>query len=166
MASAGGRDVARASAWRVLRTSSETVLPAGDRPPALPGDASRAGRPAAGWTVTCPRSSGGRCTASFAEPGPATVWTRLRYPLVPDEEPGPLERVLAVADSGNGLSGALDIAKWLFINPELTVHLHREAAGEWICLAAQTAISAGGAGLATSACPTWTGRSAWAPRRC
>lgn len=69
---------------------------------------------------------------------------------MPDEEPGPLERVLTVADSGNGISSALDIAKWLFINPELTVHLHREAAGEWICLAAQTAISANGAGLATS----------------
>ncbi len=40
--------------------------------------------------------------------------------------------------------------RWLFINPELTVHLHREAAGEWICLDAQTAISTGGAGLATS----------------
>ena len=86
----------------------------------------------------------------FTEAGPATVWARLRYPLVPDEEPGPLERVLAVADSGNGLSGQLDITKWLFINPELTVHLHREAAGEWICLAARTSISAGGTGLATS----------------
>jgi len=29
------------------------------------------------------------------------------------------------------------------------VHLHREPAGEWICLDAQTAISPGGAGLAT-----------------
>jgi hypothetical protein len=74
----------------------------------------------------------------------------MRYPLVPDEEPGPLERVLAVADSGNGVSSALDIRRWQFINPELTVHLHREAAGEWICLDAQTVISTGGAGLATS----------------
>jgi len=86
----------------------------------------------------------------FTEPGPATVWARMRYPLVPDEEPGPLERVLAIADSGNGVSRELDIASWHFINPELTVHLHREAAGEWICLDAQTVISAGGAGLATS----------------
>jgi len=86
----------------------------------------------------------------FTEPGPATAWARLRYPLVADEETSPLERVLAVADSGNGLSGELDITRWHFINPELTVHLHREAAGEWICLDAQTAISAGGAGLATS----------------
>jgi hypothetical protein len=87
---------------------------------------------------------------NFGEPGPATVWARMRYPLVPDEEPGPLERVLAIADSGNGISGELDLRQWQFINPELTVHLHREAAGEWICLDAQTAISPGGVGLATS----------------
>jgi hypothetical protein len=83
-------------------------------------------------------------------PGPAAVWARMRHPLVPDEEPGPLERVLATADSGNGVSWELDLSRWLFINPELTVHLHREAVGEWICLDAQTAISTGGAGLATS----------------
>ncbi len=35
VASAGGRDVARASAWRVLRTTSETVLPPSG-PPTLP----------------------------------------------------------------------------------------------------------------------------------
>ncbi len=74
----------------------------------------------------------------------------MRYPLVPDEAPTPLERVLATADSGNGASWELDMNRWLFINPELTVHPHREAAGEWICLDAQTAISTGGAGLATS----------------
>ena len=63
-----------------------------------------------------------------------------------------------MADSGNGLSGELDIAEWHFINPELTVHLHREAAGEWVCLDAQTAISAGGAGLATSVLSDTSGR--------
>ena len=57
---------------------------------------------------------------------------------------------LAVTDSGNGLSAELDIARWQFINPALTVHLHRMAVGEWICLDAGTTISAGGAGLATS----------------
>ena len=41
-------------------------------------------------------------------------------------------------------------ACWLFINPELTVHLFREAAGEWICLDAQSNVAAGGTGLATS----------------
>ena len=144
-----GRDVARASAWRVLRTSSETVLPSDSPPQPLPGEA--IGPAPGGWVDGYLSAVEWRPVhGHFAERGPATVWTRLRYPLVPGEEPGPLERVLAVADSGNGVSSTLDIAKWLFINPELTVHLHREAAGEWICLAAQTAISAGGAGLATS----------------
>jgi hypothetical protein len=81
----------------------------------------------------------------------------MRYPLVPDEAPSPLERVLAIADSGNGASWELDLRRWHFINPELTVHLHREAVGEWVCLDAQTTISAGGAGLATSALSDLTG---------
>jgi hypothetical protein len=76
---------------------------------------------------------------------------RMRYPLVPDEEPSPLERVLIIADTGSGISWELDKNRWLFINPELTVHVHREATGEWICLDSSTAIAAGGAGLATSA---------------
>jgi Thioesterase-like superfamily len=74
----------------------------------------------------------------------------MRYPLLPDEEPTPLERVLTISDSGSGASWELDMTRWLFINPELTVHVNREAVGEWICLDAQTAISTGGTGLATS----------------
>ena len=88
---------------------------------------------------------------SFYSRGPAALWTRMRYPLVPGEEPAPLDRVLVSADSGSGASWELDFSGWLFINPEITVHLHREPAGEWICLDAQTAITPGGAGLATSA---------------
>jgi hypothetical protein len=86
----------------------------------------------------------------FTRPGPAVAWSRLRVSLVPDEEPSPLQRVLSVADSGNGISSQLDAREWHFINPELTVHLHREAAGDWICIDASTAISTGGAGLATT----------------
>ncbi len=147
--SAGGRDVARASAWRVLRTGSDPVPAKADPPPELPAES--IGPPPDGWIDGYLSAIEWRpVRGHFAEPGPATVWARLRYPLVPDEEPGPLERVLAVADSGNGLSGELDIGHWQFINPELTVHLHRDAAGEWICVDARTAISAGGAGLATT----------------
>jgi hypothetical protein len=112
------------------------------QPPGLLG-----GEPAAGYMAAIEWRM---VRGDFASPGPATVWARLRYPLVPGEEPSPLERVLTVADSGNGAAAELDFARWLFINPELTVHLHREAVGEWICLDASTAISAGGTGLATS----------------
>jgi hypothetical protein len=178
---AGGRDVAWARAWRVLRTQSAGSSPApgdgssvpapGDgsgaalpppaaalpplvgpglpRPPALPGHETRLAP--GGWVDGYLSAMEWRVArGAFGDSGPATMWGRMRYPLLPDEEPGPLERVLAIADSGNGASGELDLRHWHFINPELTVHLHREAAGEWICLDAQTTISAGGTGLATS----------------
>jgi Acyl-CoA thioesterase C-terminal domain/Acyl-CoA thioesterase N-terminal domain len=148
-ASAAGRAVARASAWRVLRASGVAVESRYPAPPPLPEQPSEP--PGEGWTDGYLSAIEWRAVAGgFGAPGPATVWARMRYPLVPGEEPSPLERVLAVADSGNGASWELDITRWHFINPELTVHLHRAAAGEWICLDAQTAISDGGCGLATS----------------
>jgi hypothetical protein len=58
--------------------------------------------------------------------------------------------VLAVADSGNGVSAVLPIGEWLFINTELTVHVRREPRGEWICLDAATVIGRDGPGLARS----------------
>jgi acyl-CoA thioesterase len=61
-----------------------------------------------------------------------------------------VQRVLAVADSGNGVSAVLPLSEWLFINTELTVHFRREPRGEWICLDAETTIAEGGAGLARS----------------
>ena len=162
VATAGGREVARATAWRVLRTTSETVPPPSGPPPAGPPPAltdHTATGPPEGWVDGYLSAIEWRpVSGHFAEPGPATVWARMRYPLVADEETSPLGRVLAVADSGNGLSGALDITEWHFINPELTVHLHREAAGEWVCLDAQTVISAGGAGLATTVLSDTSGR--------
>jgi len=149
-ASANGREVARATAWRVLRTAADPVpsrYPAPEGPP----DQYPSIPPPAGWVDGYLSAIEWRVArGGFATPGPSTVWGRMRYPLVPDEEPSPLERVLAIADSGNGASWELDIARWHFINPELTVHLYREAEGEWICLDAQTAIAQGGVGLATS----------------
>ena len=151
-ASAGGREVARATAWRVLRTASPAVPPRGPAaPPLPPAPRDEPSAPAAGWLDGYMSAIEWRpARGAIAQPGPAVVWTRMRYPLVPDEEPSPVERVLVTADSGNGISSELDISRWLFINPELTVHLHREPAGEWICLDATTAITPGGAGLATS----------------
>lgn len=85
---------------------------------------------------------------SFAEAGPAVCWMRMRYPLVAGEEPSPLQRVMTAADSGNGISGTLDFARYMFINVDLTVHLHRLPAGEWVCLDSLTVPERNGLGLA------------------
>jgi hypothetical protein len=149
-ATAGGRTVARASAWRVLRAASGEVPSRAGPPPPLP-EPGPAAFPDAWGDGYLSAVEWRPAHGSFGSPGPAAVWGRLRYPLVPDEETGPLERLLAIADSGSGASGELDITRWHFINPELTVHLHRESAGEWICLDGHTTISPGGAGLAVTA---------------
>jgi hypothetical protein len=87
---------------------------------------------------------------SFLSPGPATCWMRMRVPLVDGEEPSPLTRVLVAADSGNGISSVLDWREHIFVNPELTVHLHRYPVGEWVCLDARTVVDPDGIGLACS----------------
>jgi len=87
----------------------------------------------------------------FGIPGPALVWMRMRQPLVAGEEPSPLQRVLVAADSGNGVSATLDWGRYLFINVDLTVHLHRPLAGEWVCLDSITIPEPLGTGLADTA---------------
>ncbi len=149
-ASADGREVARASAWRVLRTGADPVPARQPGPEGPPEDYPTMRRPRS-WADGALAAIEWRVMrGGWHGAGPTAVWCRMRYPLVADEETSPLERLLMTADSGNGVSWEIDMNRWHFINPELTVHLHREPRGEWICLDAHTAISPGGAGLATS----------------
>jgi Thioesterase-like superfamily len=82
--------------------------------------------------------------------GPARVWMRLRHPLVLGEALTPLARLTATADFGNGVSAELPFERFLFINADLTIHLHRTPHGEWIGLDARTLLSSNGMGLAES----------------
>jgi Thioesterase-like superfamily len=67
------------------------------------------------------------------------------------KEIAPLSRVLTAADSGNGVSAAVDFRRYVFINADLTVNLHRHPEGEWVCLDARTMVDGAGVGLAESA---------------
>ena len=94
----------------------------------------------------------------FVEPGPATVWLRMRQPLVAGEQPSPLQRVLVAADVGNGVSANLDYRRFLFINVDLTVQLERLPAGEWVCVDAVTLPQPHGVGTAESVLSDRDGR--------
>ena len=74
----------------------------------------------------------------FAEPGPAAIWVRLKVAVVAGEEPTPAQRAVAAADFGNGLSPQLDVAHWVFMNTDLTVHLARPPVSEWVALEARS----------------------------
>jgi Thioesterase-like superfamily len=90
--------------------------------------------------------------------GPALAWFRLTRPLIDDEPPSPLARALAAADFGNGVSRTVDFDRYLFVNTDLSMHLHREPEGEWVLLDARTRLEPNGAGVAHSALSDERGR--------
>jgi hypothetical protein len=147
-----GRVALRSRAWRIR--TAEVGLPEGlgEVPPItapIPAEDSEVDAP--GWHRGYLDAISWRYVrGNFQKPGPAAVWTRLRVALVAEEPPSPLERLMAVADSGNGISSLLPPDRWWFINTELTVHLHRPPVGEWMCLSAQSTLDAQGIGLAES----------------
>jgi hypothetical protein len=146
-------ELMRARAWRIRKT--EVDLPADalaePAPPPGPehgstGDFFPTGQEVGYHTAMEWRSVSG----GFLEPGPATVWMRMRCPLLEGEEPTPLQRTLVAADVGNGISGVLDWRRFLFINVDLTVHLERMPDGEWVCVDAVTLPQPNGVGTAES----------------
>jgi hypothetical protein len=162
-------EVIRARAWRIRRadvdipaglssddgpgtlgTSPSTLRP-GFAPPG-PDEAKPGSFPDTGQAVGYHTAMEYRFVrGGFADPGPAVAWMRMRVPLVRGEEPTPLDRVLVAADSGNGVSATLDWSRFLFINVDLTVHLHRPPVGEWVCLDAITIPERSGIGIADTA---------------
>jgi hypothetical protein len=64
--------------------------------------------------------------------GRVAGWMRQRMPLVAGTPTSALERVLVAADSGSGLSAAIDHKRFTAINADLTVSVHRPLEGEWV----------------------------------
>ncbi|MDV6011978.1 thioesterase family protein [Haloechinothrix sp. LS1_15] len=145
---AGDRTVATAAAWRIALSDSSSVS-AGQADPMPPWDGIVPEARPEGWSPGYVDAMEVRpVSGGFSTPGPSAAWMRQRVPLVAGEEPTGLQRLLTVADSGNGLSNRLNPAQWWFINTELTVHVLREPRGEWIGLDANTVIGPDGVGTA------------------
>lgn len=87
---------------------------------------------------------------AFDETGPATVWARLRIPLIEGRETSGVAGLLTLLDSANGVSCELDFRQWSFVPVDLTLNLHRLPAGPWFGLSARTIIDDGGIGTVTA----------------
>ena len=148
---AGGRAVLRARAWRTARSESAEVAGAPvDLPPGPEGIPAQ-GELEPQWRCGFLESVEWRwIRGGWGESGDGTVWARQRVPLMAGEETSAAQRVAAVADCGNGISGRVDLREWLYANVDLTIHLHREHTGEWVGLDARTLIGPTGAGTAVS----------------
>ena len=81
------------------------------------------------------------------DPGPTTVWLRT-MPLLPDEEPSPFQRICPLADCGNALSRNAEPWDVGFVNPDLTLALHREPEGDWLGSSSMSHWQPDGIGLA------------------
>jgi hypothetical protein len=68
--------------------------------------------------------------------------------VIEGEEPSSLQRVAAAADFGSGVGNPVRASKLGAINPDLTVHVHRDAVGEWIGLRSRAWAHSAGVGMA------------------
>ena len=142
-------EVARMTALRIRTT--EVAVQAAATPPPRPGPEGlpdqphrwRAGEDAyhlLGVEVRAPTVDSTGLPAGWA-------WFRLKLPLLPGEEPSPLQRVCAAADFPNGISYRIDPRQITFINPEVTIYLQRPPVGEWVLVDATTWVEPHGTGM-------------------
>lgn len=144
-------EVARATALRIRLSEVAVPVTVEEPPHALPAEPCRLPdgyRPGSayhrlGVETRAPSPLG-------TERGPGWAWFRLRLPLIEGEEPSPLVRLCAAADFGSGISNVVDPAAITYINPDLTINIQREPAGEWICVDARTWLQPNGVGFAES----------------
>jgi hypothetical protein len=148
---AGGQEVLLAHAWR-LNVPEEPGIAVPDEfmVPQIPEPAPTSAWPGAHMDGYMRAIEWRLVAGSLGEPGPGVVWTRARLPIVAGEETSPFARAALVADSGSGVSASVDFSKWLCINVDLTVSLHRDPAGEWVLLDSVTITDPGGTGLAVT----------------
>lgn len=149
-----GTVVLRAAAWRIRERSplhlpevATAAPPAPPPPQELPHDTFR-GREYRHYYADAQQRR--MIHGSFTEPGPAAMWFRLVVPLVAGEEPTAEQRVVAAADSANGISSVASFDDMLFINNDLTVYLARRPVGEWVAVDARSHLDAAGRGLTDS----------------
>lgn len=77
-----------------------------------------------------------------------TVWMRPAVALVEGEALSPLQRTLVCIDAQSGLCPPVDVDRFTFVNPDLTLCLERPLEGDWLGLHVRSAAQASGVGLA------------------
>ena len=127
------RPVARASGWRLQKLDTANLVHA-PVPPLRP--------------LAEARSLDWRWLTEPMCEGAGESWIKPEVDLVKGETMTALERLLSVADDANGIGAKLDIRKWMFMNTDLVVHVHRVPDGEWIGIRAETNYGPDGIGTA------------------
>lgn len=145
---AGGRTALRATSWKVLAEPGRSPKAgADDVPPPIPAPQPRILFEGVDWLGYGHALDWRFVSGAFTELGPAVVWTRARLPLVPGEALTPLQRVLLMLDSANGVSAELPVKEWTFVPVDFNLVLYRHPVGEWVGMDARTVIGGEGIGM-------------------
>jgi hypothetical protein len=145
-----GSELVRATGLRVRRNAVELPPPAVSRAPALPHPDTLVPFvfPFFGTAVGYHTAVDLRIARGVWGRGPAAAWIRAKVPLVLGTPTSPLERVVVAADATNGVCPVLDVRRFTFVNPDLTVCFSREPVGEWVGLDARSHADGVGIGMA------------------
>lgn len=84
---------------------------------------------------------------SFARPVPGQSWFRLRTTLIHGEKMTSYQTAATLSDLANGNAQALDPRDWMFVNPDITLYLHRYPVGDWLAMTSSAAQSSRGIGV-------------------
>lgn len=141
------RAVARVTAW--LLATSDTTDVASDRyPPLVEGEAlavphSWHGAPGYLETVSWRRQPDTGDTGNV-------IWLSPLVALVDSEPTTDLQALAMVVDSANGAGAALDPERFMFMNTDTAVHLHRLPVGTDFALRGRGSIGPDGIGVTTA----------------
>jgi hypothetical protein len=147
-ASAGGRDVVRATAWRIATTDTAAVATVEHAALPDPGSIEP-------WDGMAHWGGGFIESLEFREvpggrAGRRGVWVGTGHPLVAGEESSALARWVGLLDTANGIAIRESPQEWLFPNVDLTLHLHRTPVGGWLGLQTEVHWGPTGMGLTSS----------------
>jgi hypothetical protein len=131
------RPVARASGWRLQTLDSPAMVHASAEPLRPLSETHSRGLHEK-WDRNYVHSLDWRWLTHRGDSGPGESWIMPIVDLVKGESMTPLERLFAVADDANGIGSKLEPHKWMFMNTDLVVHIHRIPDGEWIGIRAET----------------------------
>jgi Thioesterase-like superfamily len=144
---AGGRQVLCARGWRIAEQPGGPIVRKDAAVPELPAAGAAASFPGGHMEGYLAHIEWRFELGNFDQPGPCRAWARPMIPLLPDENIAPMSLALLLADSGSGISMALDPRHFLFINVDLTVILQRDPVGDWLLLDSVSSMGGNGTGL-------------------
>lgn len=166
------RPVARGSAWRLATQPTDDVV---FSPTTFPGTSMAAPDGSGARGLSWMGFSDAWAHEGFVEqvkweivakggtPGqPTQAWLDLLVPLVEGEETTPLERVLTVADTVNGVGARLDPLAFTFLNTDMTVNLFAPPTAGLVGVSAENITGPDGVGMSTGTLHTpdggWIGQ--------